>query len=245
VRLLTLDIETRPNLAHVWALWDQNVGLSQIVEVGSVICFAAKWHGDRKVMFASDHHDGHEAMVRRAHELMSEADGIIGWNSAGFDVKHLKREFVLAGLGPPAPHVDIDLLRTARRQFKFASNKLEHVARQLGVGGKVKHDGFELWVKCMADDPKAWALMKKYCVGDVVLTEQVYDRLLPWIQGHPHPGLFGGPKAGCPNCGSMALQMRGPYVTQACRYQRFQCQDCGKYGRGPHRTDSTQTRGVA
>jgi hypothetical protein len=244
VRLLTLDIETRPNLAHVWALWDQNVGLSQIVEVGSVICFAAKWHGDKKVMFASDHHDGHEAMVRRAHELMSEADGIIGWNSAGFDVKHLKREFVLAGLGPPAPHVDIDLLRTSRRQFKFASNKLEHVARQLGVGGKVKHDGFELWVKCMADDPKAWALMKKYCVGDVVLTEQVYDRLLPWIQGHPHPGLFGGAKAGCPNCGSMELQMRGSYVTQACRYQRFQCQACGKFGRGPHRRDATQTRAV-
>jgi hypothetical protein len=74
LRLLTLDIETRPNLAHVWALWDQNVGLSQIVEVGSVICFAAKWHGERKVHFASDHHDGHEAMITRAHELMDEAD---------------------------------------------------------------------------------------------------------------------------------------------------------------------------
>jgi hypothetical protein len=244
VRLLTLDIETRPNLAHVWALWDQNVGLSQIVEVGSVICFAAKWHGERKVHFASDHHDGHEAMITRAHELMDEADGIIGWNSAGFDVKHLKREFVLAGLGPPSPHRDIDLLRTARRQFKFASNKLEHVATQLGVGSKVKHDGFELWTRCMADDPKAWAQMKRYCIGDVVLTEQVYDRLLPWIHGHPHPGLYGGPKAGCPNCGSMSVQIRGTYPTQACRYLKLRCNACGKYSRGPHRIDSTQTRAI-
>jgi hypothetical protein len=244
LRLLTLDIETRPNLAHVWALWDQNVGLSQIVEVGSVICFAAKWHGDKKIHFASDHHDGHDAMIRQAHAFMSEADGIIGWNSAGFDVKHLKREFVLAGLGPPAPHTDIDLLRTARRQFKFASNKLEHVATQLGIGSKVKHDGFPLWVGCMADDPKAWAKMKKYNIGDVILTEQVYDRLLPWIHGHPHPGLHGGPKAGCPRCGSMSVQIRGTYVTAACRYQKLRCNDCGGYSRGPHRIDSTQTRAV-
>jgi DNA polymerase elongation subunit (family B) len=244
VRLLTLDIETRPNLGYIWGLWDQNVGISQLVEVSSVICFAAKWHGDKKVHFASDFHDGHEEMVRRVHGLMSEADAIIGWNSKAFDNKRLNREFELQRLGPPAPYVDIDLLRTARRSFGFASNKLDHVAQDLGIGSKVKHDGFDLWKRCMADDPKAWARMKKYNIGDVLLTEKVYDRFLPWIQGHPHPGLFGGAKAGCPNCGSMELQMRGSYVTQACRYQRFQCQACGKFGRGPHRRDATQTRAV-
>ena len=44
--MLTLDIETRPNLAHVWGLWQQNVGLSQIVERGHVMCWVAKWYGE-------------------------------------------------------------------------------------------------------------------------------------------------------------------------------------------------------
>lgn len=59
-KVLTLDIETSPNLAHVWSLWKQNVSLSQLMQSGQVICFAAKWHDKPKVTFHSDHHDGHD-----------------------------------------------------------------------------------------------------------------------------------------------------------------------------------------
>src|SRR5690606_9823529 len=57
IKVLTLDIETRPNLAHVWGLWQQNVGLSQIVERGHVMCWVAKWYGEKDPIFMSDHHD--------------------------------------------------------------------------------------------------------------------------------------------------------------------------------------------
>lgn len=97
IKILTIDIETRPNLAYVWGLWDQNVGLNQIEETGSVISWAAKWHGEKKVYFASDYHDGHSEMVRRAWELLDEADAVVGYNSKAFDMKHLNREFVLEG----------------------------------------------------------------------------------------------------------------------------------------------------
>ena len=60
IKILTIDIETRPSLAYVWGLWDQNVGLNQVEEFGTVISWAAKWHGEKKVYFASDHHDGQE-----------------------------------------------------------------------------------------------------------------------------------------------------------------------------------------
>ena len=82
MRILVLDLETRPNLAFCWALWDQNIGLSQIVETGSVISFAAKWHGERKVLFHSDFHDGHGVMVQSAWDLMDEADVIVHYNGA-------------------------------------------------------------------------------------------------------------------------------------------------------------------
>jgi len=76
LRLLTLDIETSPNLAHVWGLFKQNIGLNQLMESGQVISFAAKWHGDKKVLFYSDHHNGHDVMVQAAHDLLSEADAV-------------------------------------------------------------------------------------------------------------------------------------------------------------------------
>src|SRR5699024_2686099 len=44
VRILTLDIETRPHTAHVFSLWRQNIGLNQLMERGHVMCFVAKWY---------------------------------------------------------------------------------------------------------------------------------------------------------------------------------------------------------
>lgn len=239
MRVLTLDIETRPHLGHVWALWDQNVGLNQLVEVGSVICFAGKWLDERKVHFHSDHHDGHDEMLRRAWEMYDEADAVITYNGRSFDNKHLRREWLLAGLTPPSPHKDIDLLSVVRRQFKFASNKLQHVASELGIGSKVQHDGFDLWVRCMADDPTAWNLMRRYCKGDVQLTEQLYERLLPWVQNHPHHGLYDrnvneAGQAVCQRCGSAALTKRGYAYTNVSKFVRYRCKDCGSYSRAKH-----------
>lgn len=232
MKKLTIDIETSPNLAYVWGLWDQNVGLNQIESVGSVICFAAKWHGSKQVMYYSDHHDGHDVMVKEAWELMSEADALIHYNGKAFDVKHLQREFLLAGLGPAAPHIDIDLLTVARRQFKFPSNKLQHVSDALGLGGKVQHTGFDLWRDCMMGDDKAWAMMKKYNIQDVRLTEKLYDRLLPWIQNHPSEALFMQDPDACPQCGGKGtLISNGVRANRTMTYRRFFCTSCGAWPR--------------
>src|SRR5690606_10806763 len=50
-RILTLDIETRPHEAYVWGLWKQNIGVTQLMERGHVMCFVAKWYGDKEVIF--------------------------------------------------------------------------------------------------------------------------------------------------------------------------------------------------
>lgn len=226
-RILVLDIETGPNLAWVWGLWDQNVGLSQLEEASHVMCFAAKWLDEKSVQFHSEHHDGRESMIEAAWHLLDKADAVIGYNSRGFDVKHLHREFVLAEMPPPSPHKDIDLLTVARSRFKFVSNKLDHVATELGVGSKLKHQGFDLWRKCIDGDDKAWATMKRYNVQDVRLTERVYHRLLPWIKNHPHVGHFGGNVGGCPKCGSHRRTETKDFTTAATAYRAFRCDECG------------------
>lgn len=248
MRRLTLDIETSPNVAHVWALWQQNVSLSQLQSSTQVIAFAAKWYGEKKVEFRSDFHDGHETLVNRAYDLMDEADAIIHYNGNSFDIPHLKREFVEAGFVPPSPHKDIDLCRVVKRQFRFPSNKLDYVSRALGLAGKVSHTGHDLWVRCLNGDEDAWKLMRKYNIGDVRLTEELYERLLPWIPNHPHFGLYAeGDETetdACQNCGSSNLTRQGYSLTQLGKYQRFQCGDCGTWSRGKKAVGTVDVRGV-
>lgn len=242
LKILAWDIETFPHNVYRWSLYgDSPVALNQIREPGRVASFAARWVGEPKnsIEFYSEF-SGYALMVHRAWHLIDEADALLSWNGKPFDSKHMNREFILHGLGPPSPVVEIDLLRTARSRFKFPSNKLEYVAQALGVGGKVKHSGFDLWVGCMANDPKAWAQMEKYNKQDVHLLIDLYKILLPWITGHPNMLLFGG--TGCTKCGSGRLQKRGTRVTQLGRYQRFQCQKCGSWNTSGKALDRVDTR---
>lgn len=240
MRSLVIDIETSPNLGYVWDLWNQNISLNQIERVGSVICFAAKWVGQREVQFFSDHHDGHDVLISKAHELLDLADSVIHYNGTKFDIPHLHKEILLAGLSPPSPVKEIDLWLTVKRRFNFASSKLAHVADQLGIGGKAPTGGFELWRACMAGDDAAWAKMRRYNVQDVRLTEKLYKRLLPWIQGHPDIRLYdGGP--GCGTCGG-PLESRGFYYTAVQKFQRFRCKSCGAWSRSARSTERTATR---
>src|SRR5690606_10614258 len=42
-KVLVFDIETSPIIAHVWSLWDQNVGLNQIMTEWHIMSWSAKW----------------------------------------------------------------------------------------------------------------------------------------------------------------------------------------------------------
>lgn len=240
LKILTVDIETSPIEAHVWGLFNQNVGINQVMKPTRMISFAAKWYGKKSVEFRSVFHDGPEAMVQRAWDLINEADILITYNGISFDMKHLNREFVLAGMTPPSPVQHIDLLNVVKKNFRFPSNKLQYVTTALGLSGKVSHEGHGLWVRCLAGDEQAWKLMRRYNIGDVILTEQLYDRLLPWV--HNHPNIDG---SGCSNCGSANLIREGYAYTAQGKYQRFHCADCGKWGRSSKSETLRSTRGVS
>lgn len=242
-RILCLDIETAPAIAHVWGLYNQNVGLNQIVEPGRVLCFAARWHNQKQVMYWSEFHDGRAAMLDAAERLLTDADIIVHYNGTRFDLPHLRTALALDNRKPVPPVREVDLLRVVRRVFKFQSNKLDFVAQQLGLGGKVKHEGHDLWVKCLAGDPKAWDRMRRYNKRDVDLTFDLYDRLSPWIPTHPHYGLWTREEASCPRCGSTNLTHRGWTRTAVTTYARMQC-ECGGWVRMNHVKARTTTRPV-
>jgi len=240
MKTLLLDIETAPNLVHVWGLWDQNVGINQIMDSGYVLCFAAKWLNDDKIFFNSVHHSNSKQMLKEVYDLMDEADAIIHYNGTKFDIPTLNKEFLLAGMPPPSPVKQIDLLRTTRQQFKFPSNKLDYIAQALGVGQKTHHKGHELWIGCMNGNEEDWKIMKEYNINDVIILEGVYTIVKPWIKNHANHGLYVDGGLVCPNCGSNHYQKRGFAFTHAGKYQRFQCSGCGNWFRSK-KADKTNT----
>jgi DNA polymerase elongation subunit (family B) len=245
LKVLFFDIETMPHDVYTWGLWGQNVGISQIVAPGRVFAFAAKWLGEKEAVFYSDHEHTHAGMVEAAWSLLAAADVVVTYNGIGFDIPHMQREFLLAGMLPPKPYKQIDLLRVVRKQFKFASNKLDFISQQLGIGSKVHHEGFSLWVKCMAGDAKAWARMGTYAKQDVKLTEKLYCYLLPWLTTVPHLGQMDGSEHSCWACGGTKLKRDGTAFAFVTSYRLYQCQDCGSWVRGSTKLqDATTTRQV-
>ena len=249
MKVVYLDIETSPNAAHVWGLFQQNVSLSQLMEVAEMMCFAAKWRGSKKVEFHSGRYapDGDaSAMVKAAHAFLDEADVVVHWNGRRFDVPHLNREFKEAGLAPPSPFKQLDLLDTVRKRFKLPSNKLAYVSEWLGLEGKVSHEGHGLWVKCLAGDAAAWRRMRTYNKRDVTLLEAIHDDLMPWLVGAPNVALHDGLEGDrCRVCASEDLRREGYAYTKQGKFRQYQCRQCNSWSRSGRREASVDIREVA
>lgn len=248
IKILGLDIETAPTIAYVWGLFKENIPIDRLIHPGYTLCFAASWEHDKSnVIFRSLLENEMDAMLEVMWELLDEADVVIHYNGKKFDIPTLNREFVKHGFVPPSPYRQIDLYQVVRSNFRFQSNKLDFVARELGIKSKVQHKGMDLWKDCIAaldyeageyipnELLESWAVMKEYNEWDVGMLWELYNRVQPWIRAHPNRALWlednGKPK--CPSCGSENVRKRGierPANVNA--YQRYKCNDCGANSRG-------------
>ena len=190
--------------------------------------WAARFIGEDEMFTANIFEDNEYVMYDAIHTLLDDADGVVTYNGISFDIPQLNRGFIEKGWNRPAPYKQIDLYKVVKKHFKFASNKLDYVCKALGIGGKVPNKGMELWKECMAGDPVAWEHMIAYNKQDVLITENLYHHLLPWIDAHPNFVLHQEKKdvSRCPKCGSEHLHKRGLSHTQTQSYQRYQCQGC-------------------
>jgi DNA-directed RNA polymerase subunit RPC12/RpoP len=227
MKILLFDVEVSPNLATVWGIFNQNIGINQLLETSKVMCFAAKWVGEKGIIFDNEYESGHKNMVKHIYSLLNDADAVVTYNGDRFDLKVMNREFLKYNIPPPDGVHSIDLLKVVKKRFRFVSNKLDHITQELNIGEKVKHEGHELWIKCMNGDKKAWKDMEKYNKMDVILLDRLYHKLLPWIKNHPNYGLYTEQEHTlCPNCGSTHIVKNGVETTQTMAYQRYRCQDC-------------------
>jgi hypothetical protein len=235
-KILFFDLETAPNLAYVWGMYEQNA--LSIEQNWFIMTVGYRW-GDMTKAKAVNLHDVDPGAVERGDdstlvhflwELIDEADIVIGHNVDKFDLRKSNARFLFHGLQPPRSYQTIDTLKVARKYFAFNSNRLGDLGQHLGVGAKEETGGFSLWLNCLKGDPVAWEIMGKYCRQDVDLLVLIYERLRPWIKNHPNLGVFEGGHR-CPSCGGTNLHRRGYQKNRVATYQRWQCQDCAAYSK--------------
>lgn len=234
LKLLAWDIENSAATGRHWSLFNQNIGLVQLVNPGQILSFAARWHGSPRssIQFSSVYHNTQVEMLENAWDLLDEADALISWNGAGFDTKKMNWEFKLHNIRgglPYSPVKEIDLMREHKKVFRTISNKLDFVSAQLLGKTKVSHEGFKLWLAAESGDPKAWAKFKRYNEQDVHLLIDLYDEMLPWLKLHPNRNLYDIKTEGCPRCpaGPEAMAKDGFHPTTTGMYQRYRCRECG------------------
>lgn len=231
-KILVLDIETAPILAHVWRIWKENVNINQIQEDWYVLAWCAKWLGSEEVIYMDQRREKNmendSRIVKELWKLIDEADMTITHNGKQFDHKRLNSRFLYHGLKPPSSYRMIDTKEIASKFFGFTSNKLEFLTDKLNKKyKKLKHEkfpGYELWRECLKGNWEAWREMEKYNKHDVLALEELYGILKPWDRD---TNFFVYQDDIRCRCGSEDWKKNGWHYAQTRKYQRYKCTDCG------------------
>lgn len=244
-RILTLDIERLPGLARVWEPRTRYIPPRHFVEWPRMLCFAARWYDNPEPIFSAEWgKGGADAMIRKAWKLYDQADIVVTYNGVRFDDKHLRTEWLTVGLTPPRPWKSVDLYKQVGK-FGFESKSLDTVTRRLGRPGKVTHYDMDAAHAAAEGDREAQARLRTYNLGDVELTEWLYDRLRGWMPNHPIMGAHGDEKV-CNQCGSTDLRLlQSRYKAVVIEYALYRCRECGGHVRGGWHSRAASTRGVA
>lgn len=249
MRILAFDVENLPNITSTFKLFDTNISHTNIIENQSLISISWKFIGkgcksgiqsvsiaDDPERFKDDIYDDYH-VAKTFHEVLNSKDDFVlmGHNLDRFDIKKFNTSALKHGLCAVPERQSIDTLKQARRKFKLDSNKLDYLARFLGVGEKIQTGGFQLWndivqakypaVGKKADPEKTKEAMRRmvlYNKHDVRLLIAVYEKMKGWIK-IPNWTLYNNVVVGCTKCGSKTFCSNGHRYTQTGKHRRFWC----------------------
>lgn len=252
-RMLIFDLECTPELSYHYGRYKVNITEAFNVRPSYLLSFSAKWLGQEEIItiglpYYDDYHpDNHcdKKLCEDLHKLLSEADILIAHNLVNFDWKVAQTRFLLNGLPLIPPNKLVDTLNIAKQNFRFPTNKLETLAKHLGVGEKMQNSGASLWVSCIAGDEEAWREMLEYNTIDVDVLEKVYLKLRPYDKKHPNVSMYFEDRSvrRCVCCGSTDLKLTDKKsFTGLSEFAVYECGSCGKHSRTRVNTLTTEQR---
>lgn len=237
-RILIYDIEVSPLTTYTWGIGKQRLNIGNIVRDYFILSWAAKWLDAPEIysdcITQTEVKNGNDKrIVKTLYNLLNEADIVIAYNGVRFDEKKVNTRVLLNGLPPIKPHKVIDPYQLMRRRFAFTSNKLDYIQQQLG-GERKLETGMDLWVACMDGDEAALESMEVYNRQDVLVLEDLYKKILGWIDNHPNITVFDVYNEDierCPNCGKQATE-NGKVTSGKKTYKSMCCISCGRHFQG-------------
>jgi uncharacterized protein YprB with RNaseH-like and TPR domain len=233
IKRLFFDIETSYLVGWFWRTGKTGfINHNQIIEDKKIICISYKWQYEDTVhtlRWTKNQCD--KSMIKAFIKILGEADEIIGHNGDRFDIKEIRTRAIKQGLLMFPLYRTLDTLKKARRYFNFNSNRLDYLGQFLEVGRKLDHEGIDLWHKIIRNKcPEALDRMVDYCEQDVILLEDVFNALSPYIDHNTnHAVIQGYDKWQCPNCSSDKVEMHHTDTTAMGWIRRFfKCNVCKK-----------------
>lgn len=226
MKILFIDIECSPMVTLSWGRYKQN---AFVVKAESELLSASwKFKGDAEVSGAHcSSNKTRKALLKKLAKLIDRADVVVGHNAEGFDVKRINTwcdKYGVKRLG----HVRVvDTLREVKKHYYLSSRRLGDVCEYFGLGKKLDNGGGATFDAAMQGDKAALDLMLLYNKQDIVLSEALYDFMLPRIDSHPNVALAQGRPRGCNKCGSPRLRSHGWSYTKTKKIRRYNCLDCG------------------
>lgn len=231
VKRLFVDIETSPNIGLFWrAGFKQTIMPENIIKERAIICICWKWEGEDKVHSLEwDNKQCDKAMLEEFAKVLKQAHEVVAHNGDRFDLKWFNTRCLYHRINILPKYKTLDTLKKAKSHFYFNSNKLDYIAKFLGVGGKMATGGFDLWKNIVLNQcSSSMDKMVEYCQNDVIILEDVYHALSSYITTGVHHGVHkGGNKWDCPQCGSVNVNFVKNDTTRRGTIQRWMgCGDC-------------------
>lgn len=231
IKRLFFDIETSPMIVYSWRVgYKIKLDYDNIIEEWKIICISYKWEGSDEVHTVSwdSKKQCDKKLLQEFIKIANKADEIIAHNGDRFDIKKIRTRCIYHRIPMFPKYRTLDTLKKSRSGFAFSSNRLDYIAKFLGVGGKVEHEGFGLWKKCMNNDQEALKNMITYCEGDVVVLEDVFITLKGYTLNNTHVGRHNGEeKYSCPNCGSSnPTHLKNTFTAKGTIKRLMECDSC-------------------
>lgn len=248
-KILIYDIEVTPEsiLGYPTRRNNESIKLKTLVDQ-QIFSVSWKWRGEKKTHFKSiwdlssfvtpkDPRDilrdvNDMELVSLIRDLMDEADVVIGHYSNNFDNPKTMARIAYHRLEVPSAFEELDTKRLSS-QLGQPSNKLDEIGRYYGLGRK-DGDHASLWYDCLMGDKKAQKKMMMYNNQDVILTEDVFDFLIPYLKKAPNLakyfidyGVQFKLSCVCEMCGSDDYVSKGVRSTRTSFRKDYKCNECG------------------
>jgi DNA polymerase elongation subunit (family B) len=233
IKRLFFDIETSPNIGFFWQSgYKLNIDYDTIIKERAIICICYKWQGEKKTYSLQwNENQCDKQMLIDFIKVMNEADEAIGHNGDNFDLKWIRTRCLFHRIECFPKYVTLDTLKKSRSFLRLNSNRLDYIGKFLGLDGKKDTGGFGLWKDiCLNNSTSAMKKMVDYCKRDVVLLEQIFTEINPYINHNTHHGVLNGEYSySCPNCGSNESKANVKRTTAAGVVRRqMVCHGCHK-----------------